>query len=133
MAIPVGNTRAYGSITNVPVTAPIEILRSTALSCKISGMASVAPGTAQINPGMGLIKDATSGQYRPVNPATEAAELVAANYVFTNATDQQVCDVYLTGIFKKDQLNLWYTDAQLATVFVGCKIHANLNAVVILG
>lgn len=131
--LPSGNTRAYGSITNVPVVNPIEILRSTALSCKISGAASVAPNTAQINPGMGLIKDVTSGQYRPVNPATEAAELVAANYVYLNATDQQVCDVYLTGIFKKSALNLWYTDAQLATVFVGCKIHANLDAVVILG
>jgi hypothetical protein len=53
--------------------------------------------------------------------------------VYTSATEQQVCDVYLTGIFKKSELNKWYTDGQLATVFVGCKIHANLDAVIIYG
>lgn len=132
-AVPTGNTRAYGSISNVAIVDPVEILRSTALQCKISGFASIAPGTAQINPGMGLIKDGTSGQYRPVVPASEAAELVAANYVYPDATAQQVCDVYLTGIFKKSELNKWYTDGQLATVFVGCKIHANLDAVIIYG
>jgi hypothetical protein len=132
-AVPTGNTRAYGTISNVPIVDPIEILRSTALSCKISGAASIAPATANISPGMGLIKDATSGQFRPVVPASEAAELVAANYVYTSATEQQVCDVYLTGIFKKSELNRWYTDGQLATVFVGCKIHANLDAVIIYG
>lgn len=130
--IPGGNSRAYGNITSVAVTAPIEILRSTALSCKISGMAPVAPNTAQINPGMGLIKDATSGRFRPVVPASEAAELVAANYVYP-LNEEQVCDVYLTGVFKKSELNRWYTDGQLATVFVGCKIHANLDAVIIYG
>jgi hypothetical protein len=132
-AVPTGNTRAYGTISNVAIVDPIEILRSTALSCKISGAASIAAGTANISPGMGLIKDGTSGQYRPVVPATEAAELVAANYVYTSATEQQVCDVYLTGVFKKSELNRWYTDGQLATVFVGCKIHANLDAVIIYG
>lgn len=131
-AVPSGNTRAYGAVTNVPVTAPIEILRSQAMSCKISGAASIAPNTAQINPGMGLIKDVTSGQYRPVAPATEAAELVAANYVYP-ANEQQVCDVYLTGIFKLSELNRWYTNAQIATVFVGSKIHANLDLVIIYG
>ncbi len=132
-AVPTGNTRAYGSITHIPITAPTEILRSTALQCKISGAASVAPNTPAISPGMGLIKDSGTGQWRPVLPATEAAELVAANYVYLNATDQQVCDVYLTGIFKKSELNKFYTDGQLATVFVGCKIHANLDAVIIYG
>jgi hypothetical protein len=132
-AVPTGNTRAYGTISNVAIVDPIEILRSTALSCKISGAASIAPATANISPGMGLIKDVGTGQFRPVLPATEAAELVAANYVYTSATEQQVCDVYLTGIFKKSELNKWYTDGQLATVFVGCKIHANLDAVIIYG
>jgi hypothetical protein len=132
-AVPTGNTRAYGTVSNVAIVDPIEILRSTALSCKISGAASIAPATPNISPGMGLIKDGTSGQYRPVVPATEAAELVAANYVYTSATEQQVCDVYLTGVFKKSELNRWYTDGQLATVFVGCKIHANLDAVIIYG
>jgi hypothetical protein len=132
-AVPTGNTRAYGTISNVAIVDPIEILRSTALQCKISGAASIAPATANISPGMGLIKDAGTGQFRPVAPATEAAELVAANYVYTSATEQQVCDVYLTGIFKKSELNKWYTDGQLATVFVGCKIHANLDAVIIYG
>jgi len=126
-------TRSYGTVTNVAVTDPSEILRSTALSCKISGAASVATNTPNISPGMGLIKDGTSGMYRPVIPASEAAELVAANYVYTSATEQQVCDVYLTGVFKKSELNKWYTDGQLATVFVGCKIHANLDAVIITG
>jgi len=132
-AVPTGNTRAYGSVTNIPIVNPVEILRSTALQCKISGAASVAPNTPNISPGMGLIKDSGTGQWRPVLPATEAAELVAANYVYLNATDQQVCDVYLTGIFKKSELNKFYTDGQLATVFVGCKIHANLDAVIIYG
>jgi hypothetical protein len=132
-AVPTGNTRAYGTISNVAIVDPIEILRSTALSCKISGAASIAPATANISPGMGLIKDGGTGQYRPVVPASEAAELVAANYVYTSATEQQVCDVYLTGVFKKSELNRWYTDGQLATVFVGCKIHANLDAVIIYG
>ena len=117
-AVPTGNTRAYGSVTNIAVVNPVEILRSTALQCKISGAASVAPNTPAIVPGMGLIKDATSGQFRPVVPATEAAELVAANYVYTNLTDQQVCDVYLTGIFKYSEL---------------LKLHINLDAVIIYG
>jgi hypothetical protein len=132
-AVPTGNTRDYGTISNVAIVDPIEILRSTALQCKISGAASVAPNTPAISPGMGLIKDSGTGQFRPVLPATEAAELVAANYVYTSATEQQVCDVYLTGVFKKSELNRWYTDGQLATVFVGCKIHANLDAVIIYG
>ena len=84
-------------------------------------------------PGMGLIKDATSGQFRPVNPATEAAELVAANYVYANATDQQVCDVFLTGIFKYSELLKLYTAPQIATVFPSAKIHINLDAVIIYG
>jgi hypothetical protein len=130
--IPGGNTRSYGTITNTPIANPIEILRSMALMCKISGAASIAPNTAAISPGMGLIKDVGTGQYRPVLPATEAAELVAANYVY-QLNEQQVCDVYLTGVFKKSELNRWYTDGQLATVFVGCKIHANLDAVIIYG
>lgn len=132
-AVPTGNTRAYGSVTNIAIVNPVEILRSTALQCKISGAASVAPATANIVPGMGLIKDVGSGQFRPVNPATEAAELVAANYVYTSATDQQVCDVYLTGIFKYSELLKLYTAGQIATVFVGCKIHINLDAVIITG
>lgn len=132
-AVPTGNTRAYGSTTNIPVVNPVEILRSTALQCKISGAASVAPNTPNIVPGMGLIKDAGTGQYRPVLPATEAAELVAANYVYINATDQQVCDVYLTGIFKYSELLKLYTAGQIATVFVGSKIHTNLDAVIIYG
>ena len=132
-AIPTSNTRAYGSISSIPIVNPVEILRSTALQCKISGAASVAPATANIVPGMGLIKDATSGQFRPVNPATEAAELVAANYVYTSATEQQVCDVYLTGIFKYSELLKLYTAGQIATVFVGSKIHINLDAVIVYG
>jgi hypothetical protein len=131
-AVPTGNTRAYGSITTVPVQAPIEILRSQALACKISGAASIAPNTAQINPGHGLIKDSGTGQYRPVNPATEVAELISANYVYP-ANEQQVCDCYLTGIFKLSELNRWYTNGQIATVFPSAKIHANLDAVIILG
>lgn len=132
-AVPTGNTRAYGSTTNIAIVDPVEILRSTALQCKISGAASVAPNTPSIVPGMGLIKDGGTGQYRPVLPATEAAELVAANYVYLNATDQQVCDVYLTGIFKYSELLKLYTAGQIATVFVGCKIHINLDAVIIYG
>jgi hypothetical protein len=131
-AVPTGNTRAYGGTTAVAIVDPVEILRSTALSCKISGFASIAPSTANIVPGMGLIKDVGSGQFRPVNPATEAAELVAANYVY-NLPEQQVCDVYLTGIFKYSELIKLYTAGQIATVFVGAKIHTNLDAVIILG
>jgi hypothetical protein len=132
-AVPSSNTRAYGTISNVAVVNPVEILRSTALSCKISGAASIAPATANIVPGMGLIKDGTTGQFRPVVPASEAAELVAANYVYTSATEQQVCDVYLTGVFKYSELLKLYTAGQIATVFVGCKIHINLDAVIIYG
>jgi hypothetical protein len=131
--IPGGNTRAYGTVSSVAIVDPVEILRSTALQCKISGFASVAPATANIVPGMGLIKDGTSGQFRPVVPASEAAELVAANYVYTSATEQQVCDVYLTGVFKYSELLKLYTAGQIATVFVGCKIHINLDAVIIYG
>lgn len=135
-AVPTGNTRAYGTISNVAIVDPIEILRSTALSCKISGAASVAPSTAQINPGMALIKDGTTGQYRPVviaTPQTEVGLLVAANYVYPSATEQQVCDVYLSGIFKRSELNKWYTDAQLAVALPGCRIIAELDAVIYLG
>lgn len=132
-AAPSGNTRAYGTISNVAIVDPVEILRSTALSCKISGAASIAPATANIVPGMGLIKDGGTGQFRPVIPASEAAELVAANYVYTSATEQQVCDVYLTGVFKYSELLKLYTAGQIATVFVGCKIHINLDAVIIYG
>jgi hypothetical protein len=132
-AIPTGNTRAYGSLTTVAIVDPVEILRSTALQCKISGFASVAPATPNIVPGMGLIKDGTSGQWRPVIPASEAAELIAANYVYTSATEQQVCDVYLSGIFKYSELLKLYTAPQLATVFVGAKLHPNLDAIVWLG
>jgi hypothetical protein len=132
-AVPTGNTRAYGTVTNIAVVNPVEILRSTALQCKISGAASVAPGTPAIVPGMGLIRDGGTGQYRPVLPATEAAELVAANYVYTSATEQQVCDVYLTGIFKYSELLKLYTAGQIATVFVGSKIHINLDAVIVTG
>lgn len=132
-AVPTGNTRAYGTITNVAIVDPVEILRSTALQCKISGGVSVAPATANIVPGMGLIKDGTSGQYRPVVPASEAAEVVAANYVYTSATEQQVCDCYLTGIFKYSELIKLYTAPQIATVFVGSKIRPNLDAVIITG
>ncbi len=132
-AIPTGNTRSYGSISNIAIVDPVEILRSQALMCKISGLASIAPNTANIVPGMGLIKDGTSGQYRPVNPATEAAELVSANYVYTSTTEQQVCDCYLTGIFKYSELIKLYTAPQLATVFVGSKIRVNLDAVIIYG
>jgi hypothetical protein len=131
--IPGGNTRSYGSISNVAIVNPVEILRSQALMCRISGGVSVAPATANIVPGMGLIKDGTSGQYRPVVPASEAAEVVAANYVYTSATEQQVCDVYLTGIFKYSELIKLYTAGQLATVFVGSKIRANLDAVIVTG
>lgn len=126
-------TRSYGTITNVPIVNPIEILRSTALSCKISGAASVAPNTAQINPGMGLIKDVGTGQWRPVavaTPQVEVAELVAANYVYPSATEEQVCDCYLTGIFKLSELNRWYTNAQLAVMFPNSVIHANLDALI---
>ena len=135
VAIPTGNTRAYGSITTVAVSDPIEILRSMALQCKISGAASIAPSTAQINPGMGLIKDSGTGQWRPVaiaTPQVEVAELVAANYVYPSL-EQQVCDVYLTGIFKLSELNRWYTNAQIAILLQGCAIHANLDAVIYLG
>ena len=132
-AAPAGNTRAYGTISNVAIVDPVEILRSTALSCKISGGVSIAPATANIVPGMGLIKDVGSGQFRPVNPATEAAEVVAANYVYTSATEQQVCDCYLTGIFKYSELIKLYTAPQIATVFVGSKIHTNLDAVIVTG
>jgi hypothetical protein len=132
-AVPTGNTRAYGSTSNSAIVNPVEILRSTALQCKISGAASIAPATPNIVPGMGLIKDATSGQFRPVVPASEVAELVAANYVYTNATDQQVCDVYLTGIFKYSELLKLYTSGQIATVFPSAKIHINLDAVIIYG
>jgi hypothetical protein len=131
--IPGGNTRAYGTVTNVAIVNPVEILRSTALQCKISGAASIAPNTPSISPGMGLIRDGGTGQYRPVLPATEAAELVAANYVYLSATEQQVCDVYLTGVFKYSELLKYYTAGQIATVFVGCKIHINLDAVIIYG
>jgi hypothetical protein len=132
-AAPSGNTRAYGTISNVAIVDPVEILRSQALMCRISGGVSVAPATANIVPGMGLMKDVGSGQYRPVNPATEAAEVVAANYVYTSATEQQVCDCYLTGIFKYSELIKLYTAGQLATVFVGSKIRPNLDAVIITG
>jgi hypothetical protein len=133
--IPGGNTRAYGSLSSTPVAAPIEILRSMALMCKISGAASIAPSTAQINPGMALIRDGTSGQYRPVviaTPQVEVGELVAANYVYPLA-EQQVCDVYLTGIFKLSELNRWYTTAQLLIALPNCRVHANLDAVIYLG
>jgi hypothetical protein len=131
--IPGGNTRSYGSVSSVAIVNPVEILRSQALMCRISGFASVAPATANIVPGMGLIKDATSGRYRPVNPATEAAELVAANYVYTSATEEQVCDCYLTGIFKYSELIKLYTAPQIATVFVGSKVRPNLDAVIVTG
>jgi hypothetical protein len=130
--IPGGNTRSYGTVTNVAIVNPVEILRSTALQCKISGAASVAPATANIVPGMGLIKDGTSGQYRPVVPASEVAEFMSANYVYTSATEQQVCDVYLTGVFKYSEILKLYTAGQIATVFPGCKIHINLDAIVYL-
>jgi hypothetical protein len=129
-------TRSFGTITNVPIVNPIEILRSTALSCKISGAASIAPNTAQINPGMALIKDVGTGEYRPVviaTPQVEVGELVAANYVYPSATEQQVCDCYLTGIFKLSELLRWYTAAQLAIALPGCSIHANVDAVIYLG
>jgi hypothetical protein len=133
--IPGGNTRAYGQISSTPVAAPIEILRSMSLNTRISGLASVAPNTAQINPGHALIRDGGTGQWRPVaiaTPQVEVGELVSANYVYP-ANEQQVCDCYLTGIFKLSELNRWYTNAQLVIALPGAVIHANLDAVIFLG